>query len=125
MARTTVLPLANYPAGTRVIGPVALGDALSRLRIEVQRCTSAAPTVWPSADARLATRWEISLDGGATWGDWIVTEDLGGISVSPKTGLEVPLLTIDGQMPAGTNRQLRATIDLSAVIRTSAVVDVT
>lgn len=125
MARTTVLPLANYQAGTRVIGPVALGDALTRLHIEVQRCTSAAPTIWPDANARLATRLEISLDGGTTWSDWIVTEDFGGISVSPKTGLEVPLLTIDGTLPEGTGRLLRATIDLSARMRTSAQIDVT
>lgn len=125
MARSTVLPVATYPAGTRVIGPVNIQNGLTNIFVDIQRCTSAAPTIWPSETAKLTTLWEISLDAGNTWGTWIQTEDWGGISVSPKTGLEVPLLTIGGPLPAGTQRRLRATLTLSESIRTQVGVDIT
>jgi hypothetical protein len=125
MARSVVLPVATYPAGTRVIGPVNIQNNLSRIVVEIQRCTSADPTIWPSETARLHVVWEFSTDGGQTWLHWITTEDWGGITVHSKTGLEIPVAMTGGTLPIGTQRRVRSTLTLDEPIRTGVVIDVT
>lgn len=124
MARTTVIPLQTYTAGTYEFGPVNVGNNLSRLTFEVQRCTSANPTVWPNTSDSIEMVVEISLDGGTSWSEFMRGTGYGGIDVHPKLGTESEWMIFSRAFPAGTNRRLRGRITLSANIRTSGVVDI-
>lgn len=124
MSVITVLPLASYIAGSYPVGPVAISDGLSSLTIAVQWQTTADLTVWPLLTDTITFDLQFSPDGGVTWRQWNNGSAGGGLHVNNKTGLQLPLLYIQGQLPAGSNRQMRATITLSATIKTAATITV-
>lgn len=122
---TRVLPVANYPAGAHTIPSTALADDVTHVGIAVLRCTSADPTIWPSVTAIIAFDFQVSLDNGATWRQWFNGSDRGGIVVSNKTGFEAQLMSIDQDIPAGTNRRVRGTVTLTESVRTACDITVT
>ena len=66
MARTRELPLANYPTGVRSFVR-QVPNGLAGFRIEIARCTSATPTIWPNEASEIVLRVVPSYDGGATF----------------------------------------------------------
>jgi len=83
-------PLANYPTGTTPFGPIALTQGLNGCEIRIARCTTATPTIWPSAAQRITISLDVSYDGGATYQiNQFGFSQVGGIIVSRASG-EVP-----------------------------------
>ena len=98
----------SQPDGTRVFGPVNVPNALQEIRVSIDRCTTATPTLWPSPDTWLDFFIEVSLDGGATWLRTVGATAPGGI-VMGKGGVEAPATFIGCSLPEGTGRRARAT----------------
>lgn len=69
--RRIAVSLANYPAGSRTFGPVDIPSRIDAVELRVARCTTATPTIWPSAAVKLALIAEGNFAG--TW------ETLGGL----------------------------------------------
>lgn len=125
MSSVQVLPLANYPNGTHVLGPVDFADDVTSVDISIARCTTANPTIWPNASTVVVVSPEVSLDGGSTWGGAGGFTSNGGIFVSAKTGLEVPTTIGGGGIPAGSDRKYRCTVVITGgPLRSSATVEV-
>lgn len=124
VVRDVVLPLANYPNGTRTVTARVIGDDATKLKLEIQRCTSAAPSIWPNASTQLQVDLEVSYDGGSTWLAAGGFGAAGGVHVS-RGGTELPITFGRFGVPAGTNRQLRATVTISGgPLRSSATLEV-
>jgi hypothetical protein len=125
--RTDLLPLADYPSGSRTFGPRAIADNIVGLVLEFQRCTTVDLTVWPNPLTHLWARMELSLDDGVTWLPAGGMGAFGGILARPGIGgteLADSYLPVD--LLPGTGRQLRGTAEVTnGPIRTtvSAVVD--
>lgn len=124
MTTTTVLPVNTYLAGPHNVGPIVLADSVTSIGIAVQRCTNADLTIWPNLTDTITFDIQVSMNGGVTWEQWFNGSNSGGINVSPKTGLQVPTTNVQGSIPPGTGRQMKATITLSADIKTGATVTV-
>lgn len=115
-----VLPLFNYPTGTYHIGfgpgdpvsggggpPLVIPDGTKTCDIEVQRCTTLTPTIWPNAATTLETISYVSADGGVTWIQSAASKAGGGISFRKDGVTEVDFAPMGGPLPAGTNRLYR------------------
>jgi hypothetical protein len=120
----TVLPTAVYPAGAHAIGPVSIADGVTRVRVTVAYQTAADMTIWPNASDSITFDFQSSVDGGQTWVQWINASSTGGLHGSAKVP-EIPAMTVDSSFPAGTGRQVKGTITLSANIKTNADVTMT
>lgn len=120
-----VLPLANYPNGTRVLGPIDFADDVTSVDFSIARCTTATPTIWPNVSTTLDVVPEVSVDGGVTWTEAGAFHSYGGIA-SGKGGVGEAAFTIGGgSLPAGTNRQYRVTVTIGGgPLRSSATVEV-
>jgi hypothetical protein len=80
---TLTFPLANYPTGTTVFGPIALTQGLNGCVIRVARCTTATPTIWPNDTQSFALSLDVSYDGGATYQvNQFAFKAVGGIAVA-------------------------------------------
>lgn len=112
MARQVALPLGTYADGTHAFGPFNLQNSIWRLGADIQRCTTAEPTVWPNKSSTVAVTLELSFDGGATWqsGGGFTAE--GGIHVKAD-GTELPYSSFRFPVPAGTQRRVRGTLTIS------------
>jgi hypothetical protein len=124
-----IIPLANYPTGTMRIGfgpgqggnPLLVPDTTKSCDIQVQRCTTATPTIWPNAATILETIPEISVDGGVTWIEAGRSKAGGGISFGKDGVTEIAFAASGGFLPVGTNRLYRCTfIIVNGPLRTSA-----
>lgn len=129
-----VIPLDDYPAGTYRIGfgpgnpvsggggpPLVIPNGTKTCDIEVQRCTTLTPTIWPNVDTKLETIAEVSADGGATWIESARSKAGGGISFRKDGVTEVDFAPMGGPLPVGENRLYRCTFIISGpVLRTSA-----
>ena len=120
--RIDLLPLADYPTGSRIFGPLAIADDIIGIVLEFQRCTSADLTIWPSPLTELWVRMELSLDDGATWicagGIGAPGGILPGLNVAELTDnwLKVDLLPGIGRLLRGeatvTNGPLRSCVSV-------------
>lgn len=126
MASVQVLPLNNYANGTRNLGPLDIASDVTVIDFNIQRCTTATPTIWPNASTTLVITPEVSLDGGATWIEAGKSTNVGGISLF--RGTEVAFARSGGFIPPevnGITRQYRvSTLIAGGPLRTSATVEV-
>lgn len=127
MANVVVLPLNNYANGTRSFGPIDIASDVTSILFNVQRCTSATPTVWPSSSTKLTITPEVSTDGGVTYVEAGKTTNEGGIQTFK--GSELAFSQSGGYLPAevgGVTRKYKVTTNVEdGPIRTSMSVDVT
>src|ERR1700674_5186676 len=92
MANVTVLPLADYSAGTATIPPTSIPDGVSQMTIAVARCTAAAPATWPSATGQITIVLETSVPGDSQqWRPWVNASGTGGAAHN-KFGGEIPTM---------------------------------
>lgn len=112
-----VLPIADHPAGSRaVVLPVPHGA--TRVAVELARCTSARPDVWPDASLELrlsmdafASRWVEAGTATVIGGIWTLRDG----SESQRTRVVFPL-------PADAVR-VRVRLDAPAGVRTGIVAE--
>ena len=123
MTTVTVLPVATYAANAYALAPTAVADAVTSFEIEVQRCTTADPSIWASAAATIFFDIQASIDNGVTWSQLYNAGGPGGIA-QDKFGNDVPAMYIQCQMPEGQGRKVKGTVTLSASIKTGATVTV-
>jgi hypothetical protein len=122
LSRTVVIPLEDYPTGTTQMTARNISDAANFLHFEFLRSTTATPTIWPNESTKLNFDMEGSFDG-VTWTPAGGFGASGGIHVS-RDGSEAPITTVTVPLPAGTNRQLRATAVITAgPLRTSGTIE--
>lgn len=126
MTTVTAIPVSTYPSGTYTVAATPVDDAITSIGIAVQRCTTADPTIWPNSADTITFTLEIFI-GGQWITNWFVGSDSGGI-VTDKHGVDVPTMNVQADLPAGTSRQLRASVVLNGVttgsIKTGATVTV-
>lgn len=80
-------PLMNLPSGVSLIPASAVPAGTKQITLAMQRCTSAAPTVWPNQ----ATTIQIDVYGsvdGSTWQHIGAATGAGGVWTDPDTGTE-------------------------------------
>lgn len=123
MASVQVMPLANYANGTHAAGPIDIADDVVSVDFNIQRCTTATPTIWPNASTILTITPEVSVDGGPFVENGPSTSS-GGIGFD-KHGGEAPFTLAGGALPAGINRRYRVTATISGgPLRSTATVEV-
>jgi hypothetical protein len=96
MATVELLPLDDYEAGSFPFGPVELDSSITQIVLQVARCTSATPDIWPDEAPEISLAHEYSLDGGANWNGYGGATAPGGIFVSGRTHQEAPFTAITG-----------------------------
>jgi hypothetical protein len=87
--------------------------------IEVQRCTNADLTIWPSPTAVITFDFQLSRDGGATWEQMLNVSAPGGIAKT-KFGVDVPTMMVQVGLPAVPNRRVKGTTTLTEAVKTGA-----
>lgn len=123
--RSIDLPLADYPNGTRATNFRAIPDDATRISVEVARCTTADPTIWPNASTHLDLSIDLSTDGGLTF----LRATSGGIAGGIQPGLHggeaaVTRITMSG-IPPGTGRSVRLSGTISGgPLRTQGTVEI-
>lgn len=123
MTQISVLPVAVYAAGVYTIAATAIADSVTSLQIAVQRCTTADPTIWPLSTSIITFDLQTSVDGGVSWQSWnSPASGSGGIATAK--GVEQTSMYVAGTIPAGTSRNIKGSITLSASIKTSATITV-
>lgn len=91
-------------------------DNPGRLLIQIARCTTATPAIWPSENVILLISLDLSYDGGASWQlEWLPAfGGPGGIALlAPKFGnnTEVAQTEANVSFPPTANRvRLNATV---------------
>lgn len=122
MARQTVLDLGEYASGTYNFGPVNVGNNVQRVGIEIQRCTTATPTVWPDPASSIDVKLDVSFDNGTTWQYAGGAGAVGGIHVR-RDGQESAYSSLSIGVPGSAERRLRGSVTIvNGPIRTSAAV---
>jgi len=127
MSRSIDLPLANYPNGTRSTTWRSLTPDITRASVEVQRCTSADPTIWPNVTTSLDLTIDFSLDGGTTIALSATSGHVvGGIQPGLHgTEADVTRITLI-DIPAGANRAIRLTGTIAGgPLRTQGTIELT
>lgn len=123
MASFIDLPLANYPNGTRSTAWRALDPTITQISVEVARCTSVDPTIWPNDTTLLDLNIDLSMDGGATVFTSAGTGQAKGGIVS-RNGVEADAtrVTLIG-IPPGANRAVRLSATITGgPLRTSGTI---
>lgn len=108
--RNTVIPLNDYPTGTFTSPAYVVPAGTWRIGLEIARCTTADPTIWPNEATTILVHWEGSRDNGQTW------EGMGGFGgkggmVTKLNGTEAQFTWALGFLPPGVNR-FRATVTI-------------
>jgi len=57
-------PQMSLPTGVTPIPQTSLGVSVKSVTLSLARCTTATPTIWPSAATTLVIALEVSYDGG-------------------------------------------------------------
>ena len=99
MAKTQQLPLNNYATGSYTFTK-ATPNGLSGFMLEIGRCTTATPTIWPNATTELDIMVIPSFDGGATFDANAkigFAGAFGGILADPKNGIEHTVTSFGGR----------------------------
>ena len=125
MATTVVMPLADYPEQSRVLGPAAVPTGITQVMFSVQRNTPADVTIWPSAAVTISLVVEVSYDAGSTWRPLMNFVASGGQVIDKDTGVAAPVsagvCTLD--QPGLSGRQVRGTLTIAGgTLRSSASV---
>jgi len=94
-------------AGSRNFGPVTIPDALTVVTLRLARMTTASPTLWAAGISVKLDSW-CSLDGGATWLQWLGFGASGGIFVKGD-GTEAAESSVTSELPPGSARQMKLT----------------
>ena len=102
----------NVPVGSRNFGPVTIPDGLAQVTLRLARKTTATPTFWAAA-VRVALRSWCSLDGGATWLQWLGFGEgnggePGGIIVQ-RDLTDLAESWVMSDLPPGTGRLIKLT----------------
>lgn len=127
MVDVTVLPVAVYPNGSYTVPETAIGDSITSLQIAVNFQTTANPTIWPNVEDFI--RFDLEVWDGVAWRTWNSPAiGWGGLHVA-KGGVELPLMYMQGTLPAVAGRRLRGSVTIGAQaprtgIRTGCVVTV-
>lgn len=106
LTRTIVLNRGNFPNGTRNIPERAVADNLKAVGMALARNTSAEPTLWPNASTTVAVSLDVFVDGVWQTGGSITAS--GGLVVDD--GAEAVETLMLFSLPAGVNRQIRASV---------------
>lgn len=123
LSRTTAIPLADYPNGTQSFTLNNLDNAARVFAVEVRRCTSVDPTIWPNESTTLEISVEASTDNGKTFQPLAATTMIGGIWVL-RDGTESAVNRLTVGLPEGTRRRLRITVAVAGgPLRTSGTVE--
>lgn len=123
MASVQVLPLANYPNGTHTSGIIDIADDVTSVDFNIQRCTTATPTIWPNASTILVIAPEVSVDGGPFIANGSSSSS-GGIGFD-KHGGEAAFTLAGGSLPPGINRRYRVSaIITGGPLRSTATIEV-
>jgi len=126
VATTRELPLANYPSGSRTFVRQT-PNGLAGFKIEIARCTSADPTIWPDPASRVRISVECSYDGGATFpanGGGAAIDCAGGIELD-RGGVEIPALVFGCRFIPIEPTAVRITVEVvNGPIKTAADVTV-
>lgn len=121
--RDTAFPLTNYAEGTYTLPSSVVPSAARAVSFSIARCTSATPTIWPSASVKISVSLEVSIDNGATWRFLSGYTAEGGIV--GKNGVEAPKSSFYVDLPSGVNRRLRGSLTITGgTLRSQAFVDV-
>lgn len=121
--RQIVIPLANYPKGSRQTPSIAIPDDVNEIFFEFARCTDIDPSIWSNAIAKIYYDQEISFDGGVTWVAGGGFSSNGGILIGPD-GNPMPLSWFVVPLAAGVNRFIRATVKIDgAPIKTQGAIE--
>src|SRR4051812_5826333 len=64
--QTLQIPLKDYATGERTVERAIAVDVRS-IKLTLQRCTTATPTIWPQLTTFVNLELSGSFDGGATW----------------------------------------------------------
>lgn len=124
MARTTILPLSDYPTGERTIGPANIQNGLTVLTVALSRQTTSDMTVWPSPSTTVDLKAEVTTEQGAG-ATWVFVSGItarGGIFLN-SDGSELAETSWEVNLPAGTNRRLRVqSVIANGPLRTSVTV---
>lgn len=123
LSRTVTIPLADYPNGTRSFTVNSVSDAATAFAVELARCTSADPTIWPDAATEVRIEVAVSTDNGKTYVPQAAVGIVGGIWVL-KDGTESTRTRLNVPLPAGTRRRLRITATVAGgPLRTQGTVE--
>lgn len=109
--KDTVIPLGDYPTGVHEYGPLTIANDVGKIGIDIARCTSADPTIWPNVATTIAVRSEISYDNGQTWQGAGAFTAQGGIHVRGD-GSELQSTYFMVRIQPGHNRRFRGTITI-------------
>jgi hypothetical protein len=97
----------SVPAGSRDFGPATIPDGLTKVTLRLARRTTATPTLWATGVAVQLDSW-CSLDGGATWLQWLGFGAPGGIHVKGDS-TEATESSVTGALPSGASRRIKLT----------------
>lgn len=112
-----VLPIADHPAGSRVVVlPVPHGA--TRVAVEIARCTSARPDVWPDASLELRLSVDVFASG---WVEAGAATVVGG-AWKLRDGTESQRTRLELGLPADAVR-VRVRLDAPAGVRTGIVAE--
>lgn len=107
---TFVLPLNTYPTGNRLVGPVAIPDAVNGVAFDIARDTSSDTTIWSDPNTVISLSWDVSINGGPFQNVGSFSAP-GGIVLDH--GVEVPNSTGSVGFPAGINRQVQVHVSIT------------
>lgn len=110
--KSVALPLKNYQNGDYALGPANVPDWVTFIGVELTRCTTATPTIWPNQSTQFEAVMELSMDGGATWGPAGRVTAIGGIYVN-KLGVEAPVTAFGAGIAPGVGRLIRGTASIA------------
>lgn len=110
--RQQVIPLNDYPSGSRQFGPFNVPDSSTTAYFEFARCTTATPDIWPNTATRLQIDLEGSTDGGQTWTPAGGAGAFGGIHTL-RNGTESTLSTFVVPLPVATGRKIRINVAIT------------
>ena len=97
----------NVPVGSRNFGPVTIPDGLTSVTLRLARRTTATPTFWAAGVSVQLNSW-CSLDGGATWIEWLGFGAPGGIHIK-RDSTELAESSVTSELPPGTSRRMKLT----------------
>lgn len=118
-----LLPLTTYAAGSHVSPEIDLADDVQRYRLDLSRCTDAAPDVWPDAVHMLSVQVEV-LTGG-DWLPWGNFTAYGGRHVQRDNQVAPTSFLKANAMAEGTGRKLRTTLVTDRTVKTGITIEVT
>lgn len=98
---TTILP-GSYPLPSTLIP-----DGKNFVVLEIARCTTATPTVWPDEAVTVSMQLEASFDGGNQWVKAGFCSAVGGIVPNKKNNLDGAKTTMRVAWPLGIDRRIR------------------